>query len=1381
MKTVLKRGLASLMMATMVFTTIPVQADADVVEAGENEQSEVITLGDGIYQVPVSEITAPRNPSSGSEWLGRQSTNLAWQLDQYVTVTVENGEYTIDFSIYGGEEIDALQIAKTGEYTESADFYTAVLDAEYLEGKITEEDIADLETAGVVTSDETFDKMTDTTKNVKSQGTAVFSYRTTKPEGNYRMISLGKYYSGGKYQSKSVSRMRVELDWENAVRAEENSDNYSVVVMNVSRNSNSLGYNISDERKIEFPCNAVIEKNIALEKKDEKLYAKVSLKENDKYEITSLQRVAETSEITASNFISQSGAVYEDVSVENGTFTIPFHEINETVYLKGKMNGSYVFLRIRLVHYKTEAYTQTNGSVSVEGESDRLKDATLDVAQYTKANAPEYVKADNVKSTLTMATKKGYYIYEVSLKDSEASGLALENTVVSVEIPKNLNQENLVVCTVDEVEVFYKDYAAAGVDSYVKDGKVYVDMSGASDIKIILFERVQTENVIGLEEGIYDVTATLWNASGEYQSMAGSVVKPEARLLVKDEKTYLQITFTKAAILYQPAFLSKAYAVDVTQPSTESVVKRYHSGKVIEYWDDEEVKAFAAQCYAKNTGVSATAPETVEIVNQSMLQNNLKYIKTMTLDITNSIEKSGIHKGKVRIAFCCDIMDTLYSGIPGSDAGFNEADLMVSEIKANTKLTEEEILGGEHIADKSVLEPLYEQAFEISRTRSSYSTDSYNAFVPAWSLTYIAYNDYASTQERVDAAVTAMEEAIDNLVRLKELSVLVNGASASKTNCEETTYTEFSNAKTAANAVLKKTNVTKEEVEAQMEAFLAAKEALLPSEKYIETVSNAVNAALATEQGTYTSKTYNAYIAAARDTKTALEAETPKYFAIADAYKVLTNAKAALAEAGEKAELAELVAEAAAIDTGKYTKNTALALEAALEAAEEVLADEEATAKEITSAKTTLQKAVDGLCVLEDGKYIVPVTLWKSNDDSVSMGNEALVQKAIVEVKDGKATLYFSFKKMKFSGLEGYLSSFDILTNIEFNANNYPVKYENVPATVISTYDEVDEYNKDTSTDINCAGKLYPKQMKISVNLEEDFIWAHVYVPVMGSLGMGNQICRLKVDYASAKAYADVNTEELEAAIAAAEAVEKDKFTEETILTLEHALEAAKEVKNSQYILQTDVNNAVKALTQAYDALLEKTVEIPTEGTTEAGTEVSTEKTTKRPEETTTVADGNKVNPAAISLRLNKKKATIYTKAKKTVQLTATVQGTDKNVVWTSSNKKIATVNAKGKVIAKKAGKVYITAKVGKETAVCQITVKKPALELSKKKLVLNKGRKVKLKVKCTPKGKVKYKSSNKKIVKVTSKGVVVAKEKGKAKITVSCNGVKKVIKVTVK
>lgn len=125
-------------------------------------------------------------------------------------------------------------------------------------------------------------------------------------------------------------------------------------------------------------------------------------------------------------------------------------------------------------------------------------------------------------------------------------------------------------------------------------------------------------------------------------------------------------------------------------------------------------------------------------------------------------------------------------------------------------------------------------------------------------------------------------------------------------------------------------------------------------------------------------------------------------------------------------------------------------------------------------------------------------------------------------------------------------------------------------------------------------------------------------------------------------------------------------------------------------------------------------------------------------------------------------------------------------VKWSSSNKKIAKVNSKGKVTAKKAGKCTITAKTGSKKLKCKVTVKKRVavkkITISKTTLNLTVGNTAKLTASISPKNATTvsktWKSDKTSVATVSGDGKVTAKKAGKC--TITCTAGKKSAKCTV-
>jgi len=132
----------------------------------------------------------------------------------------------------------------------------------------------------------------------------------------------------------------------------------------------------------------------------------------------------------------------------------------------------------------------------------------------------------------------------------------------------------------------------------------------------------------------------------------------------------------------------------------------------------------------------------------------------------------------------------------------------------------------------------------------------------------------------------------------------------------------------------------------------------------------------------------------------------------------------------------------------------------------------------------------------------------------------------------------------------------------------------------------------------------------------------------------------------------------------------------------------------------------------------------------------------------------------------------------KTETLVATVQpanAANKNVTWESSNTKVVTVDANGKITAKAGGQatITVTTEEGKKTAQCKVTVNVPVtgISINKTGVSVVKGKTCQLNATVNPSDasnkNVTWSSSNTSVATVNSSGKVTAKAVGTSTITV--------------
>lgn len=149
---------------------------------------------------------------------------------------------------------------------------------------------------------------------------------------------------------------------------------------------------------------------------------------------------------------------------------------------------------------------------------------------------------------------------------------------------------------------------------------------------------------------------------------------------------------------------------------------------------------------------------------------------------------------------------------------------------------------------------------------------------------------------------------------------------------------------------------------------------------------------------------------------------------------------------------------------------------------------------------------------------------------------------------------------------------------------------------VESYYDIYDSYNDPKKgTDATVKGKKYPHYITIPVELNQSIVWTRIYVPVMEAInaGGGKQYAKLYLDWNDLKQISGTETDKaaLKKQVTNAQNVQKSLkqdsqgYAGEQLTMLADAIVAAQAVYKNMNIDQTVVDNEVKALTMAVNAV----------------------------------------------------------------------------------------------------------------------------------------------------------------------------------------------------
>ena len=275
--------------------------------------------------------------------------------------------------------------------------------------------------------------------------------------------------------------------------------------------------------------------------------------------------------------------------------------------------------------------------------------------------------------------------------------------------------------------------------------------------------------------------------------------------------------------------------------------------------------------------------------------------------------------------------------------------------------------------DKSALEALINEA--NSYAEENYTVTSWTAFKEALEAANAVVNDENAMQEEVDAAYADLQTAINNLeTAAKADKTLLEGLVNHILGLDKDKYVEESwNAMVPvlqeAQDVLADQKASQSEVDKVyielVTAFLNLR--FKPVEEVDKTALEAlIKEAEGYDEEEYTPSTWNGLEEALDAAKEVMANENATEAEVEKAVNDLQEAINALTKKADKGFLEELIDEVEGYNEEDYTTGSWAGLQEALEAAKEVLANEEATEKEVMDAYNNLIDAVENLILRAD-------------------------------------------------------------------------------------------------------------------------------------------------------------------------------------------------------------------------------------------------------------------------------------------------------------------------------------------------------------------------------------------------------------------------------
>ncbi|WP_058305698.1 Ig-like domain-containing protein [Gracilibacillus massiliensis] len=261
------------------------------------------------------------------------------------------------------------------------------------------------------------------------------------------------------------------------------------------------------------------------------------------------------------------------------------------------------------------------------------------------------------------------------------------------------------------------------------------------------------------------------------------------------------------------------------------------------------------------------------------------------------------------------------------------------------------------VVDKTALMATDDVITAEELVEDAYTEDSWAKFDQAFNHANDVIADQEATQDQVDQANEGLLKAYEELVYKEQLDKeVVDSESLIPSHYSLASWEDYTMALTHAQEVLNNPASTQEEVDEALEALKVARDALAVDKTMLDAEENQAEEL---EESDYSQASWSNYLEVLEKAQTVLNDPNATQDEVDEAEAVLAAARAALSV--DKQPLDEEESKSEELQASNYTETSWNAYQEALEHAETVLADENATQAEVDAALAELVDAREAL------------------------------------------------------------------------------------------------------------------------------------------------------------------------------------------------------------------------------------------------------------------------------------------------------------------------------------------------------------------------------------------------------------------------------------